>query len=116
MAASWPITLEQKLNEAGFTIGFPVSYIESETEIGPKKRRRRTTLTYEILNCSLLLEKTYYSTFKNFYDVTINGGVLPFEFNHPITGVLTNYRMAAPAITPVGGTYFNLAMTWEQVP
>jgi hypothetical protein len=116
MAATWPSTLEQKLNESGFTIGFPVSYIESETEIGPKKRRRRTTQTYEQLSCSIIIEKSLYDTFKTFYDVTLSGGVLPFEFNHPISGVLTQYRMGAPSFTPMGGTYFNLSMTWEAQP
>jgi hypothetical protein len=116
MAATWPITLEQLLNESGFAIEFPKSWIESETDIGPKKRRRRTTQTYEKLSCSILMEKSLYTTFKNFYDVTLSGGTLPFEFAHPITQVTTEYKMDVPQISPAGGLYFTVSMSWEEQP
>ncbi len=113
--AVWPETLQQLLNESDFGLQLPKSWIESETDIGPKKRRRRTTQTFENLSGSIILPKDLYTTFKNFYDVTLNGGVLPFEFPHPITQVVTTYRMSEPQIRPLGGTNFTLNMTWEEM-
>lgn len=115
MAASWPSTLQQYLNETSFGIEFAQSWLESETQIGPKKRRRRTTQNFEKITCSILLDKDFYLTFKNFYDVTLNGGVLPFEFPHPITQVMTNYRMSPPQISILGGTTFSVTMGWEEI-
>jgi hypothetical protein len=114
--ASWPSTLSQRLEQSSFNLTIPSSWIESATDVGPKKRRRQTTMVYETFTCSVVFEKSLYTTFKNFFDVTLNGGVLPFTFPHPITQVTTKYRMAQPAITPLGGNYFTLSMTWEEVP
>lgn len=115
MAATWPITFQQNLNEAGFTLEVPNQFIETEMDVGPKKRRRRTTASLEKISCSIWIEKTDYTTLKNFYDVTLAGGTLPFEFEHPFTGVLTQFRMYNLSITPVGANELNVAMQWEEV-
>lgn len=115
MVASWPITLQQLLNENSFSLEISPQYIESETEFGPKKRRRRTTASLEKISCSIWIDKSEFLTLKNFHDVTLAGGTLPFEFVHPFTGVLTNFRMSGLSITPVGATQLNVAMSWEEV-
>lgn len=115
MAATWPITLQDKLNEAGFSLEIPNQYIETDMDVGPKKRRRRTTASLERISCSIWIEKSDYVTFKNFFDVTLAGGTLPFEFEHPFTGVLTEFTMSNPSITPVGGNELNVNMSWEEV-
>lgn len=112
---TWPSSLQQLLNQDSFSIALPQSWIESVTDIGPKKRRRRTTQNYEQITCTIWVDTDGYVTFKNFYDVTLDGGVLPFVFINPITQVLTSYRMAAPTISPLGGQEYSVSMAWEEV-
>ncbi len=116
MAASWPSGFQELLNQAGFSLAFPRTYIESENDVGPRKRRNRTTQGPEKFSCSIVIEKSQYATFKNFYDVTLANGVLSFEYDHPFTGTLTEFIfLDTPSIVPIGGTYFNLSMSWEEV-
>jgi hypothetical protein len=109
------VELQLYLNESGFGIEFTPSYLESETDTGPKKRRRRTTQNFERIAANITIDRSVYLTFRNFYDVTLSGGVLPFMFPHPITLVSTKYRMDSPKITPIGGTYFTVSMMWEEI-
>jgi hypothetical protein len=117
MAAAWPVSLQEKLSEQGFGIQHGDTTLRSDMDIGPAKVRRRFTRGIDKLSCSIWLTTSEYSTFRYFYDTTLNGGVNRFEFNHPITGTLTEFRFADnPKYSSLGGGHFSVSMQWEEMP
>lgn len=117
MAQSWPLTLQQLLNESSFGIQKGETVIRSEMDVGPAKVRRRFTKSVDTFTGSIWVDATQYVTFENFYDTTLNGGTLPFTFPHPLTQVPVDFRFKSPPkYTPVGSGTFEVTMEWEKLP
>lgn len=117
MAETWPISLQSKLNEDSFGLNPGDTTIRSDMDVGPAKVRRRMTKATDTLTCSIDVTTGEYSTFMLFYDTTLNGGVNRFDFDHPITGVPTEFRFAGPPqIRSIGGGNFRVSMAWEILP
>ena len=119
MAQTWPIQLQDKLNEANFSEQLGDTTLRSKSEIGLEKVRRRYTKGVDKITCSIFIEKSDVTTFKTFYNTTLNGGLETFDFTDPFTDTLTEFRFdtgSPPQITPVGGNTMNLTMTWERIP
>lgn len=117
MAQAWPGTLQQLLSEANFGIAKGETTIRSDMDIGPKKVRRRFTKGVDIFTASIYLTVTQFTLFETFYDTTLSGGSLPFTFNHPITGVATDFRFASePVYRSIGGGNFTVDFNWEKLP
>ena len=117
MAVQWPTTLQQLMNEANFGNEFGDTVLRSDMEVGPPKTRRRNTRGYDNFTTSIELTVTQYNTFKTFYNTSLNGGVLAFEIEHPITRVLSEFKFAAnPTVRSLGGGIFRVNMAWEEVP
>lgn len=117
MAAQWPTSLQQFFSEEnfGFTIGDTT--VVSDNDIGPKKRRRRFSRSVDRMTASIFLTTAQYSVFRSFFDTTLAGGVLAFEFPHPITGVLTEFKFEPePQIVSLGGGQFRVSFTLEVQP
>ena len=118
MAEQWPAALQQYLNQEGFGLKKGKQTIRSETETGPAKVRRRTTKSVDQMTGSIIIEgKDDFDTFENFYDTTLGAGVLPFEFAHPITLVVEEWRFVGEyQYTTLGSDKFRIGMTWEKLP
>jgi len=116
-AATWPISLQQQVNEGGFTLNTGNTVIRSENQMGPAKVRRLMTKQVDNMPVTINVTTAQYSTLNSFFDVTLNGGAGTFNFNHPITGVLTEFRMVRPpSYSSLGGGVFVASMEWETVP
>lgn len=117
MAQAWPGSLQQLLSEANFGVTFGDTALRSDMAYGPQKTRRRFTKGVDTYSASIYLTMAQYTIFYNFYDTTLNGGVLPFTFPHPITQVSTDFRFKGPPkITSLGGGQFQAAFEWEALP
>jgi hypothetical protein len=117
MAVLWPATLQQKVNEANFGNEFGDTVLKSDMDIGPAKLRRRFTRGFDTFTTSIELTTAQYTLFRNYYYTSLNGGVLPFQFDHPITKTPSEFRFGAvPRVTSLGGGIFRVAMVWEEVP
>lgn len=117
MAIPWPSSLQQLVNQQSFVAKWGETVIRSDMDIGPAKVRRRFTRPIDTYTVNINLTITDYNNLYNFYNSTLNGGVNTFEFNHPITGVLTTFRfLAPPQVSPMGGTTFQATMEWEALP
>lgn len=117
MSIYWPGTLQQLLSEANFGITLGETTIRSENEVGPTKVRRRFTKGVDQFSASIYLTVAQYSILTTFYNTTLNGGTLPFVFNHPITGTAEQFRFKAPpSISSIGGGQFIASMNWEKIP
>jgi hypothetical protein len=117
MAQVWPASLQEKLSEANFGLGIGDTTIRTDMDVGPAKVRRRFTKSIDSYTASIYLTSAQYATFYNFFDTTLNGGVLSFDFAHPITGVTTEFRFkGTPKIISLGGGQFQASFEWEVVP
>ena len=117
MAVAWPVSLQDKVNEDSFNLKLGDTTIRSNPDVGPVKVRRRFTRPIDTFTVSIDLTVTEYSTFYYFFNTTTNGGVTPFTFVHPITGVLKEFRFTgAPSISSIGGGNFRATMGWEELP
>lgn len=116
MAQTWPLTLQNKLSEANFSYEIADTALRSDMEIGPQKVRRRFTKGINQLTGSIYLTALEYSDFYNFYNTTLGSGTISFEFNHPITGVNTEWRFKGPArVSSIGGGNFVVDFSWEDL-
>jgi hypothetical protein len=116
MSTPWPATLQGFLNTADFGYDIGETATTSEMDTGPKKKRRLFTKAIDRMSCSVELTKAQYITLYTFYDSSLNGGVNLFSFNHPITGISTDWRFAEPPkIIPLGGEMFRVQMSWEKM-
>jgi hypothetical protein len=117
MAQAWPAQLQQCLSEQNFGIQKGSTVLRSDMDIGPQKVRRRFTKGVDTLTGSIYLTAEEYEIFEAFYETTLAGGTLPFEFNHPITGVLTVFRFnSEPTYASLGGGSFTVSFGWEKLP
>jgi hypothetical protein len=114
MAVAWPVSLQDKLNEDSFSFQIGETVLRSDMDVGPVKVRRRMTKSTDLVTCSINVTSGEYSVFKTFYDVTLNGGVTLFTFNHPITGAPQDFRfVGAPSVRSIGGGNYVVSMVWE---
>lgn len=112
---TWPVILQDYLNENAFSYQPGDVTLQSENSIGPKKRRRRVTSSVDVVTCTITIDKSDFQLFKDFYYTTLAGGVKSFAFNDPITGDPSEYKIEPGwTIGPVGGRNFSISMTWEK--
>lgn len=115
--ASWPSQLQDFLNEDGFSFKVGETTIRSENQTGPVKVRRTSTKSVDLIECTIDLTTAQYSIFYDYFDITLNGGVRPFYFVHPISGETKVFRFtSSPSIRSIGGGYFRASMSWEILP
>lgn len=116
MAVAWPVSLQDKVNESGFSHKIGETVIRSDMDTGPRKMRRRFTRPINTFSTSIDLTTSEFSDFMTFFNTTINGGTTRFEFNHPITGELKEFRFAGPPeFRSIGGGNFTVSMEWEEM-
>jgi len=117
MPQTWPSTLQAKINESGFSRKKGDTLLRTEMEVGIAKVRRRYTKGINELRVSIWVTQSQFNDFETFYDTTLAGGVLSFNFVDPITKATKVYRFKAPPETDyVGGETFAISMTWEEIP
>ena len=117
MAEAYPSTLQDKLNVAGFSHKIGGTSISSQMEVGPAKKRRRFTKGIDLFQSTINMDIDDYNTLRNFYNTTLAGGTLTFNFDHPFTGTTSEFRFVGePTMTPLGGREFRVQQTWELMP
>lgn len=118
MAVYWPSSLENLINADSFQVKMGDTVLRSEMDVGLAKTRRRFTSPIDTYSCSINIYQSDYGTFYDFYNVTLNGGITPFEFVDPLTGNLSTFRfLNSPSISPLGSAgWFILSMNWEKMP
>lgn len=114
MPESWPLTLQQKLNEANFSFTKGDTVLRSDMEVGPSKVRRRYTTSIDEITGSITVNVSEFNIFENFFETTLEGGSKSFYFNHPITGVQGIFRFKGAYKTDsLGGGIFQIKFNWE---
>lgn len=112
----WPSELQQNMNTDGFQYKPGSTSIRSEMDIGPEKVRSRFTDAVDQFSVTMYLDFDQVAIFKMFYKTNLTNGVQQFQFEDPFTLDTENYRfIEPPTITPLGGRFFVLNMSWEQL-
>lgn len=117
MATPWLPSLQEYINEDNFSYNMADTTISSNMDTGPRKVRRRSTRPINRMTGSINLTVDEFNDFYFYFNTTLNGGVTPFEVDHPITGILTVFRfVGSPNISSLGGGNFRAAFEWEELP
>lgn len=114
MAVSWPLALQQYMNQADFSQKPQDTAIRTSPSTGPRKRRRRFTKPIVTQKCSIRIKGIDYDVFEDFFNITLAGGTLPFDFDDPISGDLAEWHCDGYSTSPLGGEWFKVVMDWEK--
>lgn len=118
MAQTFPASLQDAFTRGSFQRVPGNNLIFSETDTGPSKVRRRTTLRKDTIQGSILLkDNDEYSDFQTFVTTTLQDGVLSFNFSDPITGdpIEVRFKEARWSISDIGFQAYQVQMTLEVV-
>lgn len=94
--ADWPLALDTKPLRSGYSDSFPDMLIRTQMDAGPAKIRRRYTAAIRPIQMSFEMTKVEVDILEAFYVTTLGGGALPFNFNHPRTGIGYKMRFTEP--------------------
>lgn len=115
--ATWPATLQQKMEAAQFELVFGDTRIKSDIDVGPAKVRSRYTDAVDNYRGSIFLDYSEYDDLRTFYKTTLNNGTNTFDWVDPIDQTAAVFRfISPPRISSVGGTTFNVSLALERMP
>lgn len=115
--AIWPPSLQQNLDQSGYSEQERTNVISSSPEVGPPLTRRRDAATYVDINGSIAVSLTEYNTLQNFFKDTLKDGALLFDWVHPITGDAVEMRFkSAPKYSALSGSFFKAMLELEVQP
>jgi len=117
MAELFPVALQDKFNETAFSYLIGETSVNSQVAVGIPKRRQRYTQSVDSLSGTVNLDLDDWNILETFYKTTLSGGSKTFNYNHPFTQVLTEYRfIQSPTLSPLGGRYFRVTFRWIEIP
>ncbi len=114
----WPATLPQEPLAQGYAERAPDTVIRTQMEAGPPKVRRRFTAGVRSIECRLRLIPAQVDTLDAFFNTTVAGGALPFDWKHPRTGTAVTFRFVEPpSYAPVArGALWQASLRLEVLP
>lgn len=118
MAEIYPATLQETFTRGSFTRVPGNNLLFTETDSGPSKVRRRSTLRKDTIQGSILLrDNTEYAAFRTFYDTTLQDGVKSFFFSDPVDGsqLEVRFKEARWSLSDVGFQAYRVTMTLEVI-
>lgn len=116
---TWPATLPQLMEKTGFQRTPKASVIEFGTEVGPGKRRRRSTARFKIMSMVFTMTTAQVADFEEFYEDDCEDGSLPFDYIDPIGGASASYRWRTDdpySVTSLGAGNWSVAINVEKQP
>lgn len=108
----WPLALVQ-CPILGWKEQALENVIEFDPDVGPPRRRRRSTLAGYQVSVQYRLSKAQLATFWSFWEVGLRDGVLEFDWPHPrYNGALRKaYIMGPPQISQATNNLYIVALT-----
>jgi hypothetical protein len=101
----WPVSLPQGAFINSWQEEPADGKVLFQVEVGPSKTRRRISKPGRLIDHSIIMTTTQRATLFTFYETTIKGGSLEFDWIHPIDGgaAVTWMFEEAPKFQPLSG-------------
>lgn len=116
MAESWPTALPSEILTDGFNQQASPNTIRTKMEAGLDKLRRRYTTPIVNSSVSMIVTFAQYTTLETFYNTTLQGGVLSFNFTDPADSTEYEYRfIEPPSYSPHNVYNYVASMQWERI-
>lgn len=98
MTDVWPVGITQYALDGTLSEAAENNLAEFKPEVGPPKRRRRTSVATDILAFDQMLTFDEFDELKEFYSDTLKDGSLPFGRYHPrdIGGTIYEWQFVEP--------------------
>jgi hypothetical protein len=93
-ALSWPAELPETILLEGLSAKQKSNVIRTEMDAGPQKARRRYTAASKIFTGRMILDSYQRGLLEHFYHQVLGDGVLRFNFTHPQTLAVQEFRFA----------------------
>lgn len=119
MVDAWPNELPQYVLVDGYSESVGDGTVEYPPDIGPPITRLRTNSVVRPLSISLELSKAKLKILRDFHDVTLSLGSLPFSMSAPSedeTYLVKFAKGGGPKWTGIGGRYFRVSMSLLVLP
>ena len=106
---AWPPTVPEFVLLAGYSETPVSNWAEFQPEVGPPKRRRRSSISMSILACGIHATDVQLETFLTWYAGDLADGSLEFQREHPRT-LETNVFLfqTQPVVTPITPELFEV--------
>jgi len=115
--AIWPVGLPAKALYEGNQEAFPNLVIRTEMSSGPAKMRRRFTSGVRPGHYEYYMTYNQLMTLMAFFEITCEGGALPFDLAHPVFGNTKSYRFVGqPTWAMVSKTHYRVVFDFEIMP
>jgi len=118
MPELYPSTLQDNFSRGSFNRAPGKNIVYSTMEVGPIKKRRRSTLRRDKIEGTILLEDlTQYNTFITWFTSTLQDGLKEFYFNDPVTQDQMTVTFAEDGmnIRDVGYNAYTVSMVLEVI-
>ena len=113
----WPAGVPKEFMKNGYDDGIADNRLRSPMDIGPGKKRRRSTWTPREVSGSIIMTKDQVATFEAWFNDTLAGGVYNFQLEHPRTGELLTWDMQnTPKPKPYMGEEWLVPVELREVP
>lgn len=112
MSITWPVGVPQNALIDSYQESIMPNVAEFTPEVGMPLLSRRTSEEVEQVQFVCIMTFAQYATLKDFRKITLKSGVLPFQRNHPRTGVSVTAiftELSGPEV--VSGTNCRVQMT-----
>jgi len=113
----WPADLPQEVLFDGYDEQLPNVMLRTTMDAGPAKVRRRFTAAIRTISFNIEMTRAQVVLFETFFNDTLKGGSLAFDWVHPRTQAACTYRFTQPpGIQLVTGALCKVACKMEILP
>lgn len=116
---AWPGTLPDEPLLAGYGERPPATGLRTAMDAGPAKQRNRFTAGVRRFRFTLDVTKAQVAIFDTFFNVTLEGGTLAFDWTDPRTLASVSFRFDAtkpPEYIPVSQQRWDVKLDLEILP
>ncbi len=113
----WPVSLPEYVLAAGYQEEEPETAVRTAMETGPAKARRRFTAAPRPIKCAVRLSLAQQATLSAFYQSTLVGGSLAFDWVHPVSRAAVTMRFVGkPKYAPRTANRMDAQLDLEILP
>lgn len=113
----WPSGLPQRPSVGGYQERFAETALRTPMEAGAAKLRQRFTAAPRQIEISFRMSAAQVALMRVFYEETLGGGTLPFDWVPPRAGGSSSFRFVeAPRVSATSANLFSVTAKLEELP